>query len=379
MTSDLPECHRTARELAIAKLQEIELALRDADDIDGMEVVMHAIKELQGDPNPKRTRLGAAGSRLRQAAAAAGASVQSATEVAAGAIRSGAARATPDATAVKAATDKAGALVRSGASGAAAGFSVAHEALAGYATSLDWSNIVPTEYLSKFVTAGTRGIDRGLEEARAVWETLPEQLRALGPEQVAERLEGFDWSHIVAHSKGGGNEASNGIFELASLNRSRGATEMTGAELQAAQDVLSQTAFEAALEEAASQALTGAMVGAAISCVVSCLEVGLEYQRGEITKDEMYQRLGRAVAKSAGVGAAVSGLMAVVALAFPALIPLAAPVMAPLAILGFCAVGGRVVRLGKGWYELYQDVSERRLLGAQPVASLSPPAATASE
>ena len=71
----------------------------------------------------------------------------------------------------------------------------------------------------------------------------------------------------------------------------------------------------------------------------------------------VYRQLGLAVTKSAGVGAAVSGLMAIVALAFPALIPLAAPVMAPLAVLGFCAVGGKVVRLSKGWYELYRDVT----------------------
>ena len=173
-----------------------------------------------------------------------------------------------------------------------------------------------------------------------------------------------------------GHEASNGIFELAGLNRSRGATEITGAELQAAQDVLSQTAFEAALEEVASQALAGAMAGVAVSCVVSCLELGLEYQRGGITKQEMYQRLGRAVAKSAGVGAAVSGLMAVVALACPPLIPIAAPVMAPLAVLGFCAVGGRVVRLSKGWYELYQDVSERHLPGVNRLERLPACSAT---
>ena len=259
--------------------------------------------------------------------------------------------------------------MRSGASGAAAGFAVAHETLAGYAGSLDWSNIVPTEYVTKFVTAGTRGFDRSLEEARLVWETIPESLRALGPEEVAKRLDGFDWSHIVPHSKGGGNEAANGIFELASVNRKRGATEMTAQELEAAQDVLSQTAFQAALEEAASQLFAGAMVAAAISCVLSSLEAGLEYQRGELAKDEMYQRGGHAVAKSAGVGAAVSGLMAVVALAFP----LAAPVMAPLAILGFCAVGGKVVRLGKGWYELYRDVCSPHLPGAQPIAELPAP------
>ena len=365
MTSDVPERQRNAREWAIVRLQEIELALRDADDVDAIRVVQKAIEGLGSDgPNRERTRLGGVGDSLRRTADA---------------IRSGAERVTVDAGAVRAVVDKADSLFRAGVSGATGGVSVAHEALADYAHSLDWSNIVPTEYVAKFVTAGTRGIDRSLEEARVVWETLPEQLRALGPEEVAERLNGFDWSHIVPHSKGGGNEASNGIFELAGLNRSRGAAEMTGAELQAAQDVLSQTAFEAVLEEAASQALSGAMVGAAISCVVSCLEVGLKYQRGEITKEEMYEHLGRAVAKSAGVGAAVSGLMAVVALAFPPLIPIAAPVMAPLAILGFCAVGGRVVRLSKGWYELSRDVSERHLPGVGRLEGLPAPVRTASD
>ena len=35
-------------------------------------------------------------------------------------------------------------------------------------------------------------------------------------------------------------------------------------------------------------------------------------------------------------------------LVFPALIPLAAPLMIPLAVLGLCAVGGKVVHRGEG-------------------------------
>ena len=76
----------------------------------------------------------------------------------------------------------------------------------------------------------------------------------------------------------------------------------------------------------------------------------------------MYARIGRAMAKASAVDAAVSGLMATVALAFPALIPLVAPLMLPLAVLGLCAVGGKVVCLGKGWYEPYQEVSRPRSL-----------------
>ncbi len=80
----------------------------------------------------------------------------------------------------------------------------------------------------------------------------------------------------------------------------------------------------------------------------------------------MYQRIGAAVAKSAAVGGAVAGVMAVVTLAFPALIPLAAPLMMPLAVLGLCAVVGKVVRLGKEWYEFSQGLHIRQLPAGLP-------------
>ena len=127
---------------------------------------------------------------------------------------------------------------------------------------------------------------------------------------------------------------------------------------------------QAALVETASQVFTGGVAAAAVGCVLSALEHGLEYQRGEITRDEMYQRIGLAVAKSAAVGGAVAGVMAVVALAFPALIPLAAPLVMPLAILGLCTAGGKIVCLGKGWYELYQGVRNRQHPGVSPVELL---------
>ena len=247
--------------------------------------------------------------------------------------------------------EKGDAVIRRGAAGAASGFVVASEAFAGYARNLDW-NLIDH---SKFLLAGTHGVGRGLDEARLVWESIPEHLRALGPEQIAKRLDGFDWSHIVSYSKGGGNEAANGIFEFAGLNRARGAEQMSGAEIEAAAQVLSQTAFKAALEEVASRALTGAAIGVAVTCVLSCLEHGLEYQRNNIDWDEMVRRIGLEVARSAAIGAAVSGILSAVALAYPALIPLAMPLMLVLAVLGVCVVGRKVVRLGRGWYELYRE------------------------
>ena len=370
VAESVPEQHRITRDLVIAKLREIESDLREVDDVGAMEVIQRAISELEADQgvrDRKDNRLQVTAGRVRQAAQIVGSSIQAATDTATTVVRDGASRATAGLAAATAAVSDKG---RSGASGAAAGFGVAHETLTAFQKNLDWNSIVPTEYVSRFVTAGTRGIDRSLEDAHLVWETIPEHLRALGPEEVAKRLWGaesvadrFDWSHIVPHSQGGGTEATNGIFELASINRSRGAKLMEPQEYDAAVQVLSDTAFKAALVETASQVLSGAAVGAAVSCVLACLEHGLEYQRGEITREEMYQYIGRAVAKSAGIGAAVAGVMAVVSLAFPALIPLTAPLVGPVAILAFCAVGGRVVGLGKGWYEVYQDAFGQKVPG----------------
>ena len=379
MTDTLPERDRVAHEMDVGKPGDGEAPLHVRNDLDANEPAQQTDNPLQDaltiqDQSASVRR--AAARHVREAAAATRSSVQAATEVAGTAVRTGAARAAGDvAAATAAAKEKGGAIFRSGASGVAAGVSVAGNTIAGFAESLDWTAIAPTKYLY----AGTRGVNRGFDEAQLVWESIPEQLRALGPAEVAKKLDGFDWSHIVPRSKGGGDEAANGIFELAGLNRSRGAERMTSAEVQAAAEVLSQTAFRAAAQQVASKAFAGAVAGAAVACVLACLEEGLGYQRGEITRNEMYARIGRAVAKASAAGAAVSGLMATVALAFPALIPVVAPLMLPLAVLGLCAVGGKVVCLGKGWYELYQEVSRPRLTDARPVTALPAPGTSPSE
>ena len=266
-------------------------------------------------------------------------------------------------------------IVKPAFSGVIAGTTTGFVAFADYARNLDWSTITPTEFLDKFVTAGTRGVDRTIDGAREVWERIPEDLRALGPEEVAARLWGsesaaerFDWSHIVPHRQGGGSEASNGIFELASLNRSRGGERMQPHEIDAAQQVLADVAFKAAVEEVATQALAGAGVAAVVACVLSCMEDGLEYQRGRISRDELVRRIGQAVARSALVGSAVAGILVIVALAFPPLIPIAAPLVGPVALLGLCVVGGKVVRLGMEWIDLYREAFGNEVPGKRWLA-----------
>lgn len=254
--------------------------------------------------------------------------------------------------------------------GSTAGVAVGHDALSNFVANLNWANADPTKYLY----AGTHGVSRGMEEAHRVWQTIPETLRATGPDAVAKHLAGLDWSHIVPFSAGGSNDASNGIFESAGLNRSRGAHAMTRNEIRVAQQVLQGKAFSAALSAAASRMFTGAVVAAAAGCVRAVLEHGLERQRGRIDRDEMFRRIARETGKSAGSGAAVSGLMVAVALAFPPLIPLAAHLMLPLAVMGFCATGHKVVRIGVGWYEVLREPCARQAPSTfQPVLALPPP------
>ena len=181
-------------------------------------------------------------------------------------------------------------------------FSSAYGHLSRFRSNLDWSNIDPAKYLR----AGTRGVPRGMMEAQKVWETIPKQIRASGPEATARYLEGKDWSHIKAHSLGGSNAAPNGIFEDAPLNRARGKTRMTPQEIKTAQGVLQSHAFHATLLESAKNAMKGGVTAAAIMAVVAVLEYGLQYQRGEITENEMYKAICKAIAMAGLSGAAVS-------------------------------------------------------------------------
>ena len=233
--------------------------------------------------------------------------------------------------------------------------------LSRFSLNLDWANLDPTKYLY----AGTRGNSRGLVEAQKVWETIPEQIRAAGPEVTAKYLEGKDWSHIRAYSEGGSHSASNGLFENASLNRARGSDRMTPKELESAQRVLKSNAFHATLLETAKSAMEGALTAAAIAAVMAVLEYGLQYQRREISEDELYRAIGKSILAAGISGAAVSGLLAAMAMAFPATVPVISSLLIPLMVIGFSVLGLRLARLGKGWYEVYMSEQPLRPLALQ--------------
>lgn len=74
ITSDAPEQCRTPREVAITKLNEVETALRGADDIVAADVINAAIDELRSDVSsgePKESLANVVRSHFKQVAAAA--------------------------------------------------------------------------------------------------------------------------------------------------------------------------------------------------------------------------------------------------------------------------------------------------------------------
>ncbi len=233
--------------------------------------------------------------------------------------------------------------------------------LSRFSRNLDWKDLDPTKYLY----AGTRGEPRDLAAAKRVWETIPEQIRAAGPDATANALEGMDWSHVKAYSQGGSDSASNGIFENASLNRARGSDRMTATELDAAQRALNGNALRATLLETTRCALKGASVAAAMAAVVAVLECGLLYQRGEITEGEMYRAIVRSVVTAGVSGAAVSGLLAAMAIAFPPLIPVVAFLCVPSMVIGFAVLGSRLAVIGKGWHQVYLSEQPLKPLALQ--------------
>ena len=174
-----------------------EPTLHVPNDVDENDAAQQTDNGLRDDLNlqdESATARRAAAKRVRHAAAETGASVKAATDAAGTAVRAGAVRAAGGVAAATAvAAEKGGDLLRSGASGVAAGLGVASDAMAGFAENLDWTAVDPTKYLY----AGTRGTNRGFEGAQLVWESIPAQLRALGAEEAAKRLDGFDWSHII--------------------------------------------------------------------------------------------------------------------------------------------------------------------------------------
>jgi hypothetical protein len=200
---------------------------------------------------------------------------------------------------------------------------------------------LPLNAQRKFARAGMRNGRRNIYEAAKVFESIPAQIRAQGPQAIREFCQDKDWSHIQAHVNGGGSEAANGIFEQFWVNRARGGADMTPEELAVAQQVLADAAFKAAVAEVVGAVLKGAVAAAAIELVFSILENSLLCVEGKITQRELVQKVTAATAEAGIAGGVITGILLAICMIFPPLSAVLGAAAIPLALAGIGFMGVR--------------------------------------
>ncbi|NJS11425.1 MAG: hypothetical protein HC789_14135 [Microcoleus sp. CSU_2_2] len=223
-------------------------------------------------------------------------------------------------------------IVSAGAIATEEAFKVAHN--------IRFENL-PRNLQSKFARAGVREGMRNVQEAAKVFESIPAQIRAQGPEAIRNFCQDKDWSHIQAHVNGGGSEAGNGIFEYFWVNRARGGADMTAEELAVAKQVLRDAAFKAAVAEIVGAALKGAIAAAVIELVFSILENSLLCVEGKITQSELVEQVATATAKAGIAGGAITGILLTLCMIFPPIAGVLGAAAVPLAVAGIGFMGIR--------------------------------------
>ncbi|MBD2480582.1 hypothetical protein [Planktothrix sp. FACHB-1365] len=193
----------------------------------------------------------------------------------------------------------------------------------------------------KFARAGVRDGMRNVQEAARVFESIPAQIRAQGPEAIRNFCQDKDWSHIKAHVNGGGSEASNGIFEYFWVNRARGGVDMTAEELAIAKKVLADAAFKTAVTEIVQVTIKGAIVAAVIELVFSILENSLLYVEGKITQSDLVKNVATATATAGITGGVITGILLTICMIFPPIATLLGAAAIPLAVAGIGFMGIR--------------------------------------
>ena len=227
--------------------------------------------------------------------------------------------------------------------------SVAGRFAAGWLQNLDFSQL-PRDLAQYYRTAGATY--RSLEGAQAIWETIPASVRMNGQEALREFHASRDWSHIVPRSLGGGDSASEGIFEMTSLNRSRGDAVMTPAQLDSARQALGMEALRRAVDQAARVAVISGLVAAVVEGVFAILEEGLLYFEGKISKREFYSRVLKRLGVSVARAVVISGLIVGLVTLCPLLIPVLEVLALPLAVVSFTMLGWKFYHLSKAWWQI---------------------------
>jgi len=229
---------------------------------------------------------------------------------------------------------------------------VAGQTVNSFAYHLKFMNL-PPDMRGYFQRAG--GDWKNLLQAKAVWETIPAQIRAGGPGETARFLGNKDWSHIIPRSQGGASTADNGIFELRLLNRIRGGRPMTPGEIAAARAVIRHELIGSVVRQTTATMMTGAMAGIVIGGLIICLECGLQYAEGAITWQQMVEKVIKATLFAGALSFVIVGLIVGLGLLFPALLLVLVPVLFVLQIVSLVFLAQHAVNLAKGYWEVLNE------------------------
>ena len=225
-------------------------------------------------------------------------------------------------------------------------FWVAGHFLTTFTHNLNFNNL-PAILIEKYQLAGNEV--KSLSQAQAVWESIPVQVRAGGPEALWKLHQGKQWSHIIPKSLGGPSTADNAIWWGSEKNRALGAKLMSQADIADAKAVLRSDAIRATFAQTATSMVRGAMVAVVVDGALACLECGLDYAEGKITWREMVQMVVRSGVIAGGGAFITTGLIVGISLLFPFLIPILTPVLFVLQATSLAFLGAKGVRLAKGW------------------------------
>ena len=163
---------------------------------------------------------------------------------------------------------------------------------------------LPARLQFKYLQAGAEW--KAWPQARALYETIPVQVRGRGPDALWGFHKGKDWSHIVPRAMEGPTTAKNGIWWTAEKNRSLGPNPMSDADIADAGKLLRNAAIRDAIVQTARAMAKGTLAGVVIGGVLFSLEIGLEYAQGDITRQEMIEKILRIGLSFAGASRRLS-------------------------------------------------------------------------
>ena len=238
----------------------------------------------------------------------------------------------------------------------AAGFGplfVAGHFLDTFGRNLAFENL-PAPLKLKYLHAGAEW--KTWPQAQALYETIPAQVRGGGPDALWRFHKGRDWSHIVPRTVGGPTTARNGIWWTAGKNRSLGPNPMSAVDIADAGNLLRNAAIRDAIVQTARAMAKGTLAGVIIGGMLFSLEIGLQYAEGDITWQEMIEKILNMTLIAGGASFVITGLIVGLSLMFPFLIPIITPVLFVLQIVALIFLVGIVLpELARGWWDVLND------------------------